>query len=66
MLILSRRRNEVICIGDDITVMVSDIRGDKVRIGITAPPEVPVHRYEVWNAIQREQREKKEMIQKET
>jgi carbon storage regulator len=41
-------------IGDNIVITVVDIRGDKVRLGITAPTEVPVHRQEVYEAIQRE------------
>lgn len=65
MLVLSRQRDESIFIGDNIKVTVVDIRGDKVRLGIDAPSEVPIHRQEVWNAIQREiaasqQREKGE------
>jgi carbon storage regulator len=55
MLVLSRKRDEVICIGDDIELMVIEIRGDKVRLGINAPREVAVHRKEVLEAIQREQ-----------
>ena len=51
MLILSRKRDEVICIGDHITVMVAEIWGDKVRLGIEAPSEIPVHRKEVYDAI---------------
>ena len=54
MLVLSRQRDESIVIGDDIVITVVDIRGDKVRLGITAPTSVPVHRKEVYNAIQRE------------
>jgi carbon storage regulator len=53
MLVLSRKRNESIVINNDITVVVVDVRGDKVRLGIDAPPEVPVHRREVYDAIQR-------------
>ncbi len=53
MLVLSRKRNEVIRIGDAITVVVVDIRGDKVRIGIKAPKDVPVHRQEVYESSQR-------------
>lgn len=53
MLILSRKLNEVICIGDDIRIQVIAIRGDKVRLGIDAPNEMPVHRLEVYDAIQR-------------
>lgn len=54
MLVLSRHRDESIIIGDDIVVTVVDIRGDKVRLGIQADPKVPVHRREVYDAIQRE------------
>ncbi|MEK7080656.1 MAG: carbon storage regulator CsrA [Patescibacteria group bacterium] len=54
MLVLSRQRDESIIIGDDIVVTIVDIRGDKVRLGIQAPTEVPVHRREVFEAIQRE------------
>jgi carbon storage regulator len=54
MLILSRKRNEEIIIGDNIVVNVVEIRGDKVRLGITAPDEVPVHRREVYESIQKE------------
>lgn len=54
MLVLSRHRDESIMIGDNIVVTVVDIRGDKVRLGINAPTEVPVHRQEVYEAIQRE------------
>ncbi len=56
MLVLSRQRDETIMIGDDIEVTVVDIRGDKVRLGITAPREVSVHRKEVYDAIKRENR----------
>ena len=51
MLVLSRKKNESIVINDDIVVMVVDVRGDKVRLGIEAPKEVPVHRREVYDAI---------------
>lgn len=54
MLVLSRKIDEFIVIGDNIRVTVVDIRGDKVRLGIDAPKEVPVHRSEVWEAIRRE------------
>jgi carbon storage regulator len=54
MLVLSRQRDESIIIGDDVVVTVVDVRGDKVRLGIEAPREVPVHRREVYEAIQRE------------
>lgn len=55
MLVLSRTPGEQIKIGDDITLTVVDVRGDKVRLGIEAPRDVPVHRHEVWVAIRREQ-----------
>jgi carbon storage regulator len=54
MLVLSRQRDESIIIGENIVVTIVDIRGDKVRLGIQAPVEVPVHRREVFEAIQRE------------
>ena len=54
MLVLSRQRDESIMIGDTIVVTIVDIRGDKVRLGINAPAEIPVHRQEVYEAIQRE------------
>jgi len=54
MLVLSRQRDESIIIGDNIVVTIVDIRGDKVRLGIEAPTEIPVHRREVFEAIQRE------------
>lgn len=55
MLVLSRKNDEVIRIGSDVIIKVVDIRGDKVRLGIEAPSEIPVHREEVYRAIQREQ-----------
>jgi carbon storage regulator len=60
MLVLSRKKDEKIIIGDNITVMVIEIRGDKVRLGIEAPKEVTVHRQEVYDAIKREQDEKRD------
>ncbi len=55
MLVLSRKKNESIVINDDITIVVVEIRGDKVRLGVEAPKEVPVHRREVYDAIKRSQ-----------
>lgn len=57
MLVLSRKKNESIVINDDITIVVVEIRGDKVRLGVEAPKEVPVHRNEVYEAIRRNQHE---------
>ena len=54
MLVLSRHRDESIMIGDDVVVTIVDIRGDKVRLGIAAPQDIPVHRQEVYEAIKRE------------
>ena len=51
MLVLSRHRDESIIIGDDVVVTIVDIRGDKVRLGIKAPQDMPVHRQEVYDAI---------------
>jgi carbon storage regulator len=59
MLVLSRHRDESIVIGDDVVITVVDIRGDKVRLGIQAPQEVPVHRQEVYEAIKRNEAVKK-------
>lgn len=53
MLILTRKKEERIMIGDDITITIMDIRGDRTRIGIEAPNGVPVHREEVHKAIKR-------------
>lgn len=60
MLVLSRQRDESIIIGDNIVITIVDIRGDKVRLGIQAPTEVPVHRQEVYEAIQRHNKCKEE------
>ena len=57
MLVLSRQRDETIMIGDDIEITVVDIRGEKVRLGINAPPHVAVHRKEVYEAIKREKQQ---------
>lgn len=51
MLVLSRRRNEKIVIGDDITITVLEVRGDQIQLGIQAPRSIPVHRWEVFRAI---------------
>ena len=58
MLILSRKKNETIVIAENIIVTVVDIRRDKVRLGIEAPRDIPVHRREVYEAIKRSQRSK--------
>jgi carbon storage regulator len=55
MLVLSRKKNESIVIDDNIKIVVVEIRGDKVRLGIEAPKEIPVHRREVYEAILRAQ-----------
>ena len=54
MLVLSRHRDESIMIGDDVVITIVDIRGDKVRLGIEAPHDIPVHRQEAYEAIKRE------------
>lgn len=62
MLVLSRHRNESIMIGDNVVVTVIDIRGDKVRLGVAAPKAFPVHRQEVYETIQREERQKDKKV----
>lgn len=52
MLVLSRKKNESIVINNEIVIVVVEVRGDKVRLGVQAPKEVPVHRQEVFDAIQ--------------
>jgi carbon storage regulator len=54
MLVLSRQKEESIMIGDDVEITIIDVRGDKVRLGIKAPRDIPVHRREVYEAIQKE------------
>ena len=65
MLVLSRQRDESIIIGDEIEIKVVDIRGDKVRLGITAPKEISVHRKEVYDAIRRQGRKVTQVIKPE-
>lgn len=65
MLVLSRQKNESIIIGtgdDKVEVMIVDVRGDKVRLGITAPRSTSVHRKEIYEAIQRENTEKTALV----
>ena len=64
MLVLSRQKDESIMIGDDVEITIVDVRGDKVRLGITAPRSIAVHRREVYEAIQREKAEKAEKASK--
>ena len=59
MLVLSRYREESIIIGDDVKITIVDIKGNKVRLGITAPKEISVHREEVYKAIQEEKEKEK-------
>jgi carbon storage regulator len=59
MLVLSRQKDESIMVGDDVEITIVDVRGDKVRLGISAPRDIPVHRKEVYEAIQREKSEQK-------
>lgn len=56
MLVLTRKKDQSLIIGDEIVITVVEIRGDKVRLGIQAPQDVPVHRQEVYDAIQRERK----------
>lgn len=54
MLVLSREKNESIMIGDDVEIIIADIKGNKVRVGINAPRDIPVHRRELYDAIQKD------------
>lgn len=63
MLVLSRKRDESIMIGDNVEITIVDVRGDKVRLGITAPKEVPVHRREIYDTIQREKAAGKDSVE---
>ena len=60
MLVLSRQKDESIMIGDEVEITIVDVRGDKVRLGISAPRSISVHRKEVYNAIQREKEAKEQ------
>ncbi len=66
MLVLSRHRDQSIMIGDNIVITVVDVRGDKVRLGIDAPQEVPVHRQEIYEAIKRENQKSSRLGPSET
>ncbi len=57
MLVLSRKKNERIVIGENIVITIVEVRGDRVRLGIEAPQEVPIHRSEVHAAIRQEQKD---------
>ncbi len=65
MLVLSRQKDESIIIGDDVEITIVDVRGNKVRLGITAPKNISVHRREVYDAIQREKNQKEEAQKKQ-
>lgn len=56
MLILTRRMGETLTIGDEITVTVLGVKGNQVRVGVSAPRELPVHRQEVYERIRKEER----------
>jgi carbon storage regulator len=60
VLVLSRQKDESIMIGDNVEITIIEVRGEKVRLGITAPRETPVHRREVYDAIQAEKKSKEE------
>jgi len=64
MLVLSRQRDESIMIGNDVEVTIVDVCGDKVRLGITAPKSIPVHRMEVYGAIKKEKERNSHKIKK--
>ena len=66
MLVLSRQKDESIMVGDEVEITIVDVRGDKVRLGITAPRSIAVHRKEVYEAIQREKQEEQEAVKAKT
>ena len=57
MLILTRKANETLTVGNDVTVTILGVKGNQVRIGVNAPKEVPVHREEVYNRIKTEKQQ---------
>ena len=59
MLILTRRVGESLKVGDDITVTVLGVKGNQVRVGVSAPKDVAVHREEIYERIQKEQEAEK-------
>jgi len=65
MLVLSRKKSDRIIINDNISIMVVEIRGDKVRLGIDAPPEVTIHRHEIYDLIKAEKEAEKEAEKKQ-
>lgn len=58
MLVLSRRKDESIMVGEEVKIMIVGIRGDQIRLGITAPKSIPVHRKEVYEDIHRQRTDK--------
>ncbi len=60
MLILTRRVGETLMVGDDVTVTVLGVKGNQVRIGVNAPKDVPVHREEIYQRIQREKEQEQQ------
>ena len=60
MLVLSRKVNETVCIGEDVQLTILSIRGDRVRVGISAPRDVPVHRFEIYELINNLKKEEAE------
>jgi len=60
LLVIRCKKNESVMIGDDIEVIIVDVRGDKARIGLVAPKPVPVHRKEIYDAIQMEKTRQKQ------
>jgi carbon storage regulator len=57
MLILTRKANETLTVGNDVTLTILGVKGNQVRIGVNAPKEIPVHREEVYNRIKAEKQQ---------
>ena len=62
MLVLSRQKDESIMIGDDVEIVIVDVRGDKVRLGINAPRNIAVHHKEIYLAIQKEKEKENQKV----
>lgn len=65
MIVITRQKDESIMIGDKVEISIIDVRGDKVRLGISCPRSISIHRKEIWEAMQREKKKKENEKEKE-